>query len=79
MIDVTYKECWEFICPLLPINDEYQRAVYVMVFKALMDADKREELKNLLPDDEIDPKLIKATLCEYAPIEVLAEYIENQR
>lgn len=44
--EITYMDCWHYIAPIIPITDnEYSMQVYVMIFKALSDADKREKEK----------------------------------
>lgn len=37
----TYMDCWHFIAPLIPVNTDYARDVYCMVFKALKDAEEK--------------------------------------
>ena len=42
MDDVTYMDCWHYIAPLIPIaGDRMAAKIYVMVFHALKEADKR--------------------------------------
>ena len=42
--NITYKDCWSFIAPLIPITeDPITTKIYVMVYKALADADEREK------------------------------------
>lgn len=35
MTDLTYKDCWNYIAPLIPISSEMSQEIYVMVFQAL--------------------------------------------
>ena len=42
----TYMDCWHFIAPLIPVNTDYARDVYCMVFKALKDAE--EKMKSMV-------------------------------
>lgn len=37
----TYMDCWDFIAPLIPVNSDYAQDVYVMVFHALKEAEKK--------------------------------------
>ena len=39
--DITYMDCWHFIAPLIPVNTEYTMDIYVMVFGALKEAEKK--------------------------------------
>lgn len=39
--ELTYMDCWYFIAPLLPVNTDFERGVYVMVFRALKEAEER--------------------------------------
>ena len=39
--DITYMDCWHFIAPLIPVNTDYTMDIYVMVFHALKEAEKR--------------------------------------
>lgn len=41
--DPTYMGCWHFIAPLIPVNSDYGRTVYVKVFQALKEAEEREK------------------------------------
>ena len=42
MDDLTYMDCWHYIAPLIPITSDRMTAkIYVMVFHALKEADKR--------------------------------------
>ena len=44
MNELTYMDCWNYIAPLIPVrSDSYAVDVYVMVFQALRDAEKRRE------------------------------------
>lgn len=37
----TYMDCWHFIAPLIPVNTDYTMDIYVMVFNALKEAEKK--------------------------------------
>lgn len=39
--DITYMDCWHFIAPLIPVNTDYAKDIYIMVFNALEEAEKR--------------------------------------
>lgn len=39
--NLTYMDCWHFIAPLIPVNTDYTMDIYVMVFNALKEAEKR--------------------------------------
>ena len=42
--NITYMDCWRYIAPTIPITeDPISTRIYVMVFKALSDADEREK------------------------------------
>ena len=43
MADPTYMDCWNFIVPLIPIDNETARQVYIMTFMALQKAEKRRK------------------------------------
>ena len=43
MPDLTYKDCWSSIAPLIPISGETSRKLYEMVFLALKEADERRK------------------------------------
>lgn len=44
--DLTYLDCWHFVAPLIPVtDDEISQLVYVMVFNALNEAEKRRVKK----------------------------------
>lgn len=40
MPDLTYKDCWHCIAPLIPVSSETSQKIYVMVFQrqAMQDA-----------------------------------------
>lgn len=51
--DLTYMDCWNFIAPLIPVNTDHTMDVYVMVFHALKEAEKKrlaEKKKRRKPD-----------------------------
>ena len=37
----TYMDCWNFIAPLISVSTDYTMDIYVMVFNALKDAEKK--------------------------------------
>lgn len=39
--EITYMDCWNFIAPLIPVNTDYTMDIYVMVFNALKEAEKK--------------------------------------
>lgn len=39
--ELTYMDCWYFIAPLIPVNTDYTMDIYVMVFNALKEAEKK--------------------------------------
>lgn len=39
--ELTYMDCWNFIAPLIPVSEDYTMDIYVMVFGALKEAEKR--------------------------------------
>ena len=39
--ELTYMDCWNFIAPLIPVNTDYTMDIYVMVFGALKEAEKK--------------------------------------
>ena len=42
--NITYMDCWSYIAPIIPITeDPISTRIYVMVFKALSDADEKEK------------------------------------
>lgn len=44
MADLTYMDCWHYVAPLIPVgSDETSQKVYVMVFNALKEAEKRRK------------------------------------
>lgn len=44
--NLTYMDCWHFITLLIPVtDDETSQWVYVMVFNALNEAEKRRVKK----------------------------------
>lgn len=38
---LTYMDCWRFTAPLIPVNTDYTMDIYVMVFNALKEAEKK--------------------------------------
>lgn len=39
--ELTYMDCWHFIAPLIPVSTDYTMDIYVMVFNALKEAEKK--------------------------------------
>lgn len=39
--DITYMDCWHYVAPLLPVNTDFGMEVYVMIFNALKEAEKK--------------------------------------
>lgn len=39
--DITYMDCWHFIAPLIPVDTYYTIDIYIMVFNALKEAEKK--------------------------------------
>jgi hypothetical protein len=50
----TYMDCWYFIAPLLPVSTDFERGVYVTVFRVLKEAEERRiaEKRKEKPKDE---------------------------
>ena len=51
--DLTYMDCWYFVAPLIPVSTDYTMDIYVMVFNALKEAEKKrlaEKKKGREPD-----------------------------
>ena len=42
----TYMDCWHFIAPLIPVSTDYSMDVYIMVFNALKEAEKKRIAEN---------------------------------
>lgn len=40
--EITYMDCWHFVAPLIPVNTDYARTVYCMVFQALKKAEEKQ-------------------------------------
>jgi len=38
---LTYMDCWHFIAPLIPVDTDYTMDIYIMVFNALKEAEKK--------------------------------------
>nr|DAU81946.1 MAG TPA: hypothetical protein [Caudoviricetes sp.] len=43
MADLTYMDCWYYLAPLIPINNDTSQKIYVMVFQALKEAEERRK------------------------------------
>ena len=39
--EITYMDCWSFVAPLIPVTEDYTMDIYIMVFNALKEAEKR--------------------------------------
>lgn len=39
--EITYMDCWHFIAPLIPVSTDYTMDIYIMVFNALKEAEKK--------------------------------------
>lgn len=39
--DITYMDCWHYVEPLLPVKSDFGQEVYVMIFHALKEAEKK--------------------------------------
>lgn len=39
--DITYMDCWHLVSPLLPVDTDLWQEVYVMIFHALKEAEKK--------------------------------------
>ena len=39
--ELTYMDCWHFIAPLIPGDTDYTMDIYVMVFSARKEAEKK--------------------------------------
>lgn len=52
MDEITYMDCWHYIAPLIPIKTgTYSMEVYVMVFRALKEAEERRVEENDVESD----------------------------
>ena len=43
--DITFMDCRHFISPLIPVDTDYTMDIYVMVFNALKEAEKKRIAK----------------------------------
>ena len=43
MPELTYMDCWNFIAPLIPIEDDLTMEIYVMTFNALKKAEEQRK------------------------------------
>lgn len=50
--DITYMDCWNFVAPLIPVTTDYTMDIYVMVFNALKEAEKRRIAEKRKPRKE---------------------------
>lgn len=39
--NLTYMDCWHYVAPLLPVDTDLWLEVYVMIFHALTEAEKK--------------------------------------
>lgn len=39
--DITYMGCWHYVAPLLPVTTDFGQELYVMIFHALKEAEKK--------------------------------------
>lgn len=39
--ELTYMDCWHYVAPLLQVNTDFGMEVYVMIFNALKEAEKK--------------------------------------
>ena len=39
--DINYMDCWHYVAPLLPVTTDFGKQVYVMIFHALEEAEKK--------------------------------------
>lgn len=46
--DITFMDCWRFIAPLIPVNTDYTMDIYIMVFNALKEAEKKRIAEKIL-------------------------------
>lgn len=44
--EITYMDCWNFIAPLIPVSTDYTMDIYIMVFNALKEAEKKRISEN---------------------------------
>ena len=44
--ELTYMDCWNFIAPLIPVSTDYTMDIYIMVFNALKEAEKKRIAEN---------------------------------
>lgn len=42
---LTYMDCWHFIAPLIPVDTDSTMDIYIMVFNALKEAEKKRIAK----------------------------------
>lgn len=43
MANLTYMDCWHYVAPLIPNDNETARQIYIMTFTALQEAEKRRK------------------------------------
>ena len=43
--ELTYMDCWHFVAPLIPVDTDYTMDIYIMVFNALIEAEKKRIAK----------------------------------
>lgn len=52
--ELTYMDCWNFVAPLIPVSTDCTMDIYIMVFNALKEAEKKRiaEKRKEKPKDE---------------------------
>lgn len=50
--ELTYMDCWAFVAPLIPVNTDSTMDIYIMVFNALKEAEKRRIVEKRKPRKE---------------------------
>lgn len=66
MTDITYMDCWHYIAPLIPVKvDTYSMDVYVMIFQALKEAEKRKVKENDGDETEVHGRWIHTDLASH--------------
>lgn len=54
--ELTYMDCWYFVAPRLPVNNDYAKEVYCMIYQALKEADKKRLAEKRKKRRELDAK-----------------------
>ena len=50
--ELTYMDCWSFVAPLIPVSNDSTMDIYIMVFNALKEAEKRRIAEKRKPRKE---------------------------